>query len=106
MSSFNNKVAIVTGAGQGIGYEIARQLFAAAPDNLREIGVHCYELVDAVDKGQLSLFADELARERAVVAGTDTINERYGERTIVSANTIDTGIYVSQKIPFGSTRYL
>ena len=26
MSSFNNKVAIVTGAGQGIGYEIARQL--------------------------------------------------------------------------------
>lgn len=87
-------------------YEIAKQLFVTAPDNLLEIGIHCYELVDNSDMGQLSLFADELAQERAVVTATDEINERYGERTIVSANTIDTGIYVSQKIPFGSTRYL
>jgi len=55
---------------------------------------------------QTSLFADELARERAIVSAADIINERYGERTIVAADTIDTGIYVSQKIPFGSTRYL
>lgn len=87
-------------------YEIAKQLFVTAPDNLLEIGIHCYELVDNSDMGQLSLFADELAQERAIVTATDEINERYGERTIVSANTIDTGIYVSQKIPFGSTRYL
>lgn len=86
-------------------YEIARRLFADAPESIREIGVHCYELVRS-EADQLSLFADELARERAVVSATDTINERYGERTIVAADTIATGIYVSQKIPFGSTRYL
>ncbi len=86
-------------------YQLAKQLFLAAPGGLKEIGVHCYELTtSAMD--QQSLFADEVARERAVVTATDAINERYGERTIVSADTINTGIYVSQKIPFGSTRYL
>ncbi|HMS93564.1 MAG TPA: hypothetical protein PKD28_04200 [Candidatus Saccharibacteria bacterium] len=86
-------------------YEVARQLFANAPGGIKEIGIHCYELVEAVSS-QLSLFADEIAHEHAIVVATDDINERYGERTIVSADTIDTGIYVSQKIPFGSTRYL
>jgi DNA polymerase-4 len=87
-------------------YAIAKRLFKDAPSDIREIGVHCYELERDESRGQLSLFADELAHERAIVTATDAINERYGERTIVSADTIDTGIYVSQKIPFGSTRYL
>lgn len=87
-------------------YETAKRLFVGAPEQIREIGIHCYELVPGGSMGQLSLFADELARERAATYATDAINERYGERTIVSADTIDTGIYVSQKIPFGSTRYL
>lgn len=86
-------------------YALARELFADVPSGIREIGMHCYKLVTA-DANQLSIFADELAHERAIVGATDEINERYGERTIVSADTIDTGIYVSQKIPFGSTRYL
>lgn len=87
-------------------YESAKQLFSAAPQEVREIGMHCYELVEGQALDQLSLFADALAAERAVVLATDEINQRYGERTIVSADTIATGIYVSQKIPFGSTRYL
>lgn len=86
-------------------YALAKQLFRGVPSGVREIGVHCYELT-MVDMSQQSLFADELAHEHAVVSATDDINRRYGERTIVSADTIDTGIYVSQKIPFGSTRYL
>ena len=86
-------------------YELARELFAHVPSGIREIGMHCYKLTDG-DMNQLSIFVDELARERAIVNATDDINKRYGERTIVSADTIDTGIYVSQKIPFGSTRYL
>ncbi len=70
-------------------WSIARELFAGVPDGVREIGVHCYHL-HRDDGGQLSIFADKMARER----------------TMVAADTIDTGIYVSQKIPFGSTRYL
>lgn len=86
-------------------YELAKQLFLEAPSSIREIGVHCYELTND-EMSQLGLFADEIAHERAVTIASDDINERYGERTIVSADTIDTGIYVSQKIPFGSTRYM
>lgn len=86
-------------------YELAKQLFLGAPSSIKEIGVHCYELTND-EMSQLGLFADEIAHERAVTIASDDINERYGERTIVSADTIDTGIYVSQKIPFGSTRYM
>lgn len=86
-------------------YEQAKNLFQAAPAGIKEIGIHCYKLQP--DSGdQISLFADELARERAIVSSVDEINNRYGERTVVSASTLDSGLYVSQKIPFGSVRYL
>lgn len=86
-------------------YAQALQLFTKAPDEIKEIGVHCYELTE-LDTSQVSLFADEIARERHVVETIDDINKRFGERTIHSADTLDTGIYVKAKIPFGSTRYL
>ncbi|HWT39725.1 MAG TPA: hypothetical protein VN081_00375 [Dongiaceae bacterium] len=86
-------------------YGQARHLFEKAPGHLREIGVHCYELMDREDS-QLSLFADEITRERQVVEAIDDINKQFGERTIHSAGTLNTGIYVKTKIPFGSTRYL
>lgn len=83
----------------------ARQLFHGAPTAIREIGIHCYELVKS-DHSQESLFADALARERQVVAAIDDINGRFGDRTLHAASTLGTGIYVRAKIPFGSTRYL
>lgn len=86
-------------------YMQALQLFDRAPDNIREIGVHCYELTTA-DSSQLSFFADEIIRERQVVEAIDEINKRFGDRTIHSGGTLNTGIYVKTKIPFGSTRYL
>ena len=86
-------------------YAQALQLFQKAPDRIREIGVHCYELAPGEDS-QVSLFADQIIRERQVVDAIDGINSRFGERTIHSADTLSTGIYVNQKIPFGSTRYL
>lgn len=86
-------------------YAQALQLFSKAPDGIREIGVHCYELTDYEDS-QLSLFSDQIARERQIVGTIDALNQRFGERTIHSADTLNTGMYVRTKIPFGSTRYL
>jgi DNA polymerase-4 len=86
-------------------YTQALQLFHKAPDNIREIGVHCYDLT-VLEESQLSLFGDEISRERQVVEAVDDLNHRFGERTIHSADTLATGIYVNTKIPFGSTRYL
>jgi hypothetical protein len=72
---------------------------------VREIGVHCYHLEDGLSD-QLTLFGDELAREQQVTWAIDEINQRYGERTIHAADTLESGMYVKTKIPFGSTRYL
>ncbi|HET8884200.1 MAG TPA: hypothetical protein VFM68_01890 [Candidatus Saccharimonadales bacterium] len=87
-------------------YALASQLFNGAPSSdIREIGISCYELHDDVD-GQLSLFGDQIASEKQLVKVIDDLNGRYGDRTIHVADTLGTGIYVKQKIPFGSTRYL
>ena len=87
-------------------WAIARRLFAhVPPGGIREIGVHCYHLTDDMGN-QLSLFGNELVREQQVTTALDEINQRYGNRTIHSADTLGTGVYVKQKIPFGSTRYL
>jgi DNA polymerase-4 len=86
-------------------YEAAKWLFKDSPSDPKEIGVTCYELEETEDK-QLLLWGDELAREREMTQATDTINQRYGDRTLHSAHTLGTGMYVKQKIPFGSTRYL
>jgi len=86
-------------------YAQALRLFQKAPDGMKEIGIHCYEL-EAIEDPQISLFNDQIVREQQVTHAIDGINKRFGERTIHSANTLGTGIYVNQKIPFGSTRYL
>lgn len=87
-------------------WRLARQLFELVPPGeIREIGVHVYHLSDGLGD-QLSLFGDELARERHETWAIDEINARYGARTIHTADTTGTGIYVKTKIPFGSTRYL
>lgn len=86
-------------------YDQARQLFEQVPTGLKEIGVTCYELSHG-EQSQLSLFGDQLAREREVTSAIDEINNRYGSRVIHSADTLGTNGYLKAKIPFGSTRYL
>lgn len=84
---------------------LAQQLFLNAPEDIREIGVRCYNLSDDNDR-QLSFFGDIVMREQQLVNAIDKINERFGDKTIHSADTLDVGRYVKVKIPFGSTRYL
>ena len=86
-------------------YAQAHYLFSKAPDGIREIGIHCYEL-GPIENDQISLFADQITHERHIAEAIDGVNKRYGDRTLHSADTLGTGIYVNQKIPFGSTRYL
>lgn len=86
-------------------YAQALRLFQKAPDGMKEIGIHCYEL-ETIEDSQMSLFNDQIVRERQVTNAIDDINKRWGDRTIHSADTLGTGIYVHTKIPFGSTRYL
>ncbi len=84
---------------------IAQQLFLDAPGNVQEIGIRCYELSDN-DNPQISLFNDEIVREQQLVSAIDNINQRFGDRTVHSADTLKTGEFIKTKIPFGSTRYL
>ena len=84
---------------------LAQQLFSLAPDDIAEIGVHCYSLTDSEDN-QMSLFSDMIVREQQIVSVIDAINQRFGDRTVHSANTLTTDKLIKQKIPFGSTRYL
>jgi DNA polymerase-4 len=86
-------------------YAQAALLFAEAPEIIKEIGVSCYQLENDTDD-QLSLFGDELARVQRVTAAIDEINQRFGDGTLHSADTLGTERHVKQKIPFGSTRYL
>lgn len=89
----------------GAIYAQAAMLFSEAPDNITKIGITCYEL-ERNNNDQLSLFGDELAREQHITDAIDEINKRFGDRTIHAADTLGTGFYVKQKVPFGSTRYL
>lgn len=86
-------------------WEIVQRLFAGVPANASMFAVTCYHLHDdATD--QLSLFGDELARERRITQAIDEINARWGERTIHSGGTVGLSEIVKTKIPFGSTRYM
>lgn len=89
----------------GAIWSIAKRLFTSAPPTISMISVTCYHLHETIDD-QLSLFGDELARERGVTWAIDSINARWGERTIHSGSTIDLKDVVKTKIPFGSTEYM
>lgn len=86
-------------------WAIAKQLFADAPTNAKMLALTCYGLHNDVT-AQLSLFGDELERERHIARAIDDVNNRWGEGTMCSGDTIGLREIVKTKIPFGSTRYM
>jgi len=84
---------------------LAQRLFLGAPDNVQEIGIRVYGLSN-VENQQPSLFFDEMTREQHLVSAIDSINQRYGDRTVHCASTLTNNEFIKTKIPFGSTRYL
>ena len=85
-------------------WNLARQLFINAPNNIRELGVTCYG-IECSTNSQLSIFQDAIAREENIQLAIDNINNRFGESTIHCAETLPAKM-IKTKIPFGSTRYL
>ncbi len=86
-------------------WTIAKRLASGIPPDSKMIAVTCYHLHDDASD-QLSLFGDELARDRHMTQAIDEINARWGERTIHSGGTVGLNDIVKTKIPFGSTRYM
>ena len=84
---------------------LAQQLFLKAPGRIQEIGIRCYGLSDD-NEPQFSLFFDEILKQQQLVKAIDIINRRFGDRTVHSANTLQTSEFMKQKISFGSTKYL
>lgn len=86
-------------------YSAASHLLASFPGDLKLIGVTCYDLEPDIDT-QISLFGDESARNYCLMGAVDEINNRYGRRTITSAEALSTNDVIRAKIPFGSVRYM
>ncbi len=84
---------------------IAQQLFLNAPDRIQEIGIRCYEISDD-NNPQMSLFSDSIECDQQLISAIDFINQRFGDRTVHSADTLNLSEFMKQKISFGSTRYL
>lgn len=80
-------------------------MFHRAPDDIREIGVHCYKLSTGYAY-QLDLFPASSDQDAGLSGIVDSINNTYGDRVIHTADTLSTDQFVKSKIPFGSTDYL
>lgn len=89
-------------------YLRALKQFSKVPrDNgvrIREIGISCYGL-EGSNKSQPSIFDELINKERWVGEAVDDVNNRYGEFTLHSADTLNVKDIVKQKIPFGGVRY-
>ncbi len=85
--------------------DLAIPLFNKLPiSQARIIGITVYKIQDHPD-AQLDFAHEEKSEQEQLCLATDTINHRFGDRTIYSADSHNTG-QIKVKIPFGSTRFL
>lgn len=63
------------------------------------LAVNCFDLSPA-GAAQLSVF-EEYERKRQLVTAVDTINKRWGDRSVTSALTLETSGKILDRIAFG-----
>ena len=83
---------------------VARKLYEDLPAPVRIAGVTLYK-IESTPNNQLCFEQDKIEHLNHLCATTDTINRRFGDRTIFCADSFGTD-QVKVKIPFGSTRFL
>lgn len=86
-------------------YRRATLLFNRRPrdDYERILAVTCY-LVEPSVRNQTSLL-EEVEKEHWLTTAVDSINEQFGNYTVMFASSLHANGIIKQKIPFGSTRY-
>ncbi len=86
-------------------YQKALYLFNQRPKNMTvmTMGITCYQLTKS-SRNQISLL-EQVNRDYWLTTAIDSINEKYGNFKIFSANSLDGTKLIKQKIPFGGTEY-
>jgi DNA polymerase IV len=88
-------------------YERARWLFEQSPagQTVAQFTLTSYHLAPRTDE-QLALYDSPIQQAGRIQQALQSVNDRYGELTLVPARLLGTAGYVPDKVAFGSTRYL
>lgn len=86
-------------------YRAAKYIFDRQPElkPVRQLGVSCYKLTEHASR-QLHLFEQNEYKTRSVSDATDTLNDKYGEFTVVPGMMMKMDNIILDRIAFGGVR--